>query len=134
VFPDGELLPISEVIAAAERTGFEVRDLECLREHYAETLAAWLGRLEARFAEAVAIAGERRARLYRLYLAASAVGFRIARTSVFQLLLARRTASGRAEKVPRCRAAWYEDLASRAPGRAAAPPTHEPRPHPADRR
>src|SRR6266511_1563981 len=105
VFPDGELIPIAEVIAAAERGGFEVRDLECLREHYAETLAAWLGRLEARFDEAVAIAGERRARLYRLYLAASAVGFRIGRTSVYQLLLAKRTASGRAEGLPRSRAA-----------------------------
>ncbi len=110
IFPDGELLPIAEVVAAAERAGFEVRDLECLREHYAETLAAWLSRLEARFAEAVAIAGERRARLYRLYLAASAVGFRIGRTSVYQLLLVRRAATGRAEGLPRSRAIWYEGL------------------------
>ncbi|HEX9401942.1 MAG TPA: cyclopropane-fatty-acyl-phospholipid synthase family protein [Anaeromyxobacter sp.] len=120
VFPDGELIPIAEVIAAAERGGFEVRDLECLREHYAETLAAWLGRLEARFDEAVAIAGERRARLYRLYLAASAVGFRIGRTSVYQLLLAKRTASGRAEGLPRSRAAWHAwEAAPRAPAAAA---------------
>jgi len=107
VFPDGELLPIGEVVAAAERAGFEVRDLESLREHYAGTLAVWLGRLEKRFPEAVAIGGERRARLYRLYLAASAAGFRIGRTSVFQLLLAKRTESGRAEGLPRCRADWY---------------------------
>src|SRR6266511_560360 len=106
VFPDGELLPVAEVVAAAERAGFEVRDLECLREHYAETLAAWLTRLEARFDEAVAVAGEARARLYRLYLAASAVGFRIGRTSVYQLLAAKRTASGRAEGLPRSRDAW----------------------------
>jgi cyclopropane-fatty-acyl-phospholipid synthase len=108
IFPDGELVRISEVVAAAERAGFEVRDVECLREHYAETLAAWLARLEARFREAVEIAGERRARLYRLYLAASAVGFRIGRTSVYQLLAAKRTATGRAE-VARSRAAWYDD-------------------------
>ncbi|HEY6101461.1 MAG TPA: cyclopropane-fatty-acyl-phospholipid synthase family protein, partial [Anaeromyxobacter sp.] len=63
VFPDGELLPIGEVVAAAERAGFEVRDLESLREHYAETLAHWLGRLEARYDEAVSLAGERRARV-----------------------------------------------------------------------
>jgi len=119
VFPDGELLPIGETVAAAERAGFEVRDLESLREHYAETLAAWLARLEARFDEAVAIGGEPRARLYRLYLAASAVGFRIGRTSVYQLLLARRTAAGRAEGVPRCRADWYAGL-ERAPAAAAA--------------
>jgi cyclopropane-fatty-acyl-phospholipid synthase len=106
VFPDGELVPIAEVVAAAERAGFEVRDLESLREHYAETLAAWLQRLEARWPEAVALAGERRARLYRLYLAASAVSFRLGRISVYQLLLARRTPSGRAEGLPRSRARW----------------------------
>ncbi len=129
VFPDGELVPIGEVVTAAERAGFEVRDLESLREHYAETLAHWLARLEARYGEAVAIAGERRARLYRLYLAASAVGFRLGRTSVYQLLLARRTPSGRAEGVPRCRAAWYSaprppaaDVPADAAGPAALPP------------
>lgn len=110
IFPDGELLPVGEVVAAAEGAGFEVRDLECLREHYAETLVHWLARLEARFGEAVALAGERRARIYRLYLAASAAGFRIGRTGVYQLLLARRTPAGRAEWIPRCRAEWYEGL------------------------
>jgi cyclopropane-fatty-acyl-phospholipid synthase len=112
VFPDGELVPIAHVVAAAELAGFEVRDLECLREHYAETLAIWLSRLEARFAEAVAIAGERRARLYRLYLASAAVGFRSGRTNVYQLLLAKRSASGAAEAVPRCRAEWYAGVAA----------------------
>ena len=107
VFPDGELLPIGDVVAEAERAGFEVRDLESLREHYAETLGHWLRRLEARYAEAVALAGERRARVYRLYLASSAAAFRTGRISVFQLLLAKMTPSGRAEGLPRCRADWY---------------------------
>jgi cyclopropane-fatty-acyl-phospholipid synthase len=122
VFPDGELVTITEVVAAAEHAGFEVRDLECLREHYAETLAAWLARLETRYDEAVAIAGERRARLYRLYLASSAVGFRIGRTSVYQLLLAKRTASGRAEGAPRCRGAWYAGVTVPRP---VAPPVRD---------
>ncbi len=121
VFPDGELLPIHEVVRAAERAGFEVRDLESLREHYAETLALWLSRLEARFAEAVAIGGERRARLYRLYLAASAAGFRLGRTSVFQLLLARPDERGRAAGVPRCRGDWTEGLAALREERSEAP-------------
>jgi cyclopropane-fatty-acyl-phospholipid synthase len=108
VFPDGELVTLGEVVAAAERTGFEVRDVECLREHYAETLAAWLSRLEARAAEAILLAGEARTRLYRLYLAAAAAGFRLGRTSLFQVLLARRSASGRTDGVPRSRAAWYD--------------------------
>ncbi|ACG72876.1 Cyclopropane-fatty-acyl-phospholipid synthase [Anaeromyxobacter sp. K] len=118
VFPDGELVPIAEVIARAARAGFEVRDLECLREHYAETLAAWLGRLEERYGEAVGLVGERRARLYRLYLAASAAGFRLGRISVFQLLLARPDAEGRAAGTPRSRSGWYAERAAGRPGRA----------------
>jgi cyclopropane-fatty-acyl-phospholipid synthase len=107
IFPDGELLPIHEVVSAAERAGFEVRDLESLPEHYAETLRIWLGRLEARFDEAIAIAGERRARAYRLYLAASAAAFRLGRNGLYQLLLARRAPSAHREGDPRCRADWY---------------------------
>ncbi len=113
IFPDAEPVPIQEVVAAAVRAGFEVRDLESLREHYAATLAQWLARLEARFDEAVAIGGERRARMYRLYLAGAAAGFRLGRTSVYQLLLAKRTARGGAEGLPRCRAEWYDGIASR---------------------
>jgi len=107
IFPDGELLPIHEVVRAAEGAGFEVRDLESLPDHYAETLRIWLGRLESRFDEAVALAGERRARAYRLYLAASAAAFRLGRNGLFQLLLAKRSPSARREGAPRCRADWY---------------------------
>ncbi len=108
IFPDGDLVPVPLVVAAAERAGFEVRDLESLREHYAETLAAWLGRLEARLDEAVELVGKRRARAYRLYLASSAAAFRLGRISVFQLLLARRPGSGRLQGLPRSRSAWYQ--------------------------
>jgi cyclopropane-fatty-acyl-phospholipid synthase len=106
IFPDGDLVPLPLVAAAAERAGFEVRDVESLREHYAETLAHWLSRLEGRLGEAEALVGRRRARAYRLYLASSAAAFRLGRISVFQLLLARRTATGRVEGLPRDRAAW----------------------------
>jgi cyclopropane-fatty-acyl-phospholipid synthase len=121
IFPDGELLPLPDVAAAAERAGFEVRDVESLREHYAETLRHWLTRLEGRWAEAVALVGERRARAYRLYLAASAVSFRVGRVSVFQLLLARPDAAGRAHGLPRRRADWYAPFT--APPPAPAPPS-----------
>ena len=107
IFPDYELVPIAEVIAAAERARFEVRDVESLREHYAETLRRWSVRLEARFGEAVALVGARRARAYRLYLASSAVAFRLGRISVFQLLLRKRGEAGHVASAPRCRAAWY---------------------------
>ncbi len=113
IFPDTDLVPIGEVIKAAERAGFEVRDVESLREHYADTLAHWLSRLERRFDEAVAIVGQARARAWRLYLAISAVGFRLGRTGVYQLLLTKRLADGRVMDVPRQRARWYEGLLER---------------------
>ena len=52
VFPDGELLPISYTLETAERAGFEVRDVESLREHYALTLRHWLRALEEKADEA----------------------------------------------------------------------------------
>ena len=59
VFPDGELIDIGESVRAMERAGFEVRDVESLREHYAKTLRAWVANLEAEWDAAVALAGER---------------------------------------------------------------------------
>ena len=47
VFPDGELLPINRMLRFAEVAGFEVRDVESLREHYALTLKNWVQRLQA---------------------------------------------------------------------------------------
>jgi cyclopropane-fatty-acyl-phospholipid synthase len=121
IFPDGELLPVHEVVSAAERAGFEVRDLESLPEHYAETLRLWLERLEARFGEAVAVAGARRARAYRLYLAASAAAFRLGRNGLYQLLLGRRAPSGRRAGAPRSRADWYARPDADAPGERGRP-------------
>ena len=108
VFPDSDLVPLEQVIAAAERAGLEVRDVECLREHYDETLSAWLERLESRLDDAEALVGRRRARTYRLYLASSAAAFRIGRISVFQLLLSKPSRDGRALGLPRRRTDWYE--------------------------
>lgn len=89
IFPDGELVSISESLAAAERAGFEVRDVENLREHYARTLRTWVSSLESRRDEAVAAAGETNYRLWRLYMAGSAQGFNVGRIAVYQSLLAR---------------------------------------------
>jgi len=106
IFPDSELIPVGRVVAAAERAGFEVRDLESLREHYAETLAHWLRRLEGRFEEAVQLVGAERARAWRLYLASSSVAFRLGEIGVFQLLLLHPGPDGHAA-VPRTRERWY---------------------------
>ncbi len=89
VFPDGELSPVSEVNLTAERAGFEVRDVENLREHYALTLRHWVNRLEAHRAEAIDVAGEVIYRTWRLYMAAFAHGFESGDLNVNQTLLAK---------------------------------------------
>jgi cyclopropane-fatty-acyl-phospholipid synthase len=86
VFPDGELIDIAAVVDAAERSGFEVRDVESLREHYARTLRAWIENLERGWDDAVVTAGEGRARVWRAYMAGSAIAFDAGRISVHQTL------------------------------------------------
>lgn len=106
VFPDGELVSLATAVAASEAAGFETRDVESLREHYAETLRHWVRRLEQRSSEARALVGEQTFRVWRLYMAASAHAFRTARIGVVQLLLAKPTAEG-ACCHPRTRADLY---------------------------
>jgi cyclopropane-fatty-acyl-phospholipid synthase len=107
IFPDSDLPSLGFVVQSAEKNGFEVRDVESLREHYDQTLCCWLSKLERRFADAERIVGRETARMWRLYLAASAVAFRFGKIGVYQVLLAKRTAAGKVAGIPRCRAAWY---------------------------
>lgn len=87
VFPDGELLPVSEALLTAEASGFEVRDVESLREHYALTLQHWVKRLEGAMVEARKWTDEMTCRIWRLYMAGSAHGFRSGRLNLYQTLL-----------------------------------------------
>lgn len=107
VFPDGELLPSATVIASAERNGFELRDVESLREHYMLTLRHWIRRLEEHCREAVALVGEPTYRVWRLYMSASAYGFRSGRIGIIQSLLAKPRAGGQVD-LPRTREDLYE--------------------------
>jgi cyclopropane-fatty-acyl-phospholipid synthase len=86
VFPDGELHEVGRVVTAMQENGFEVRDLESLREQYALTLRSWVSNLEASWDEARRLAGDARARIWRLYMAGSALGFEAGRISVHQVL------------------------------------------------
>jgi cyclopropane-fatty-acyl-phospholipid synthase len=97
VFPDGKLTAYQSVIAAAEAAGFETRDTESLREHYALTLRAWVARLVEQHDRAVALTSERIFRIWRLYMTASAYAFVHARINVLQTLLAKPDAKGRVE-------------------------------------
>jgi len=106
VFPDGELPELAEVISSAERAGFETRDAESLREHYALTLRHWVRELERKRAAAVAAVGQEVYRTWRLYMAASAYGFASGRLAIDQLLLAKRKEGGSAV-IPLTRADIY---------------------------
>ncbi|SPE53028.1 Cyclopropane-fatty-acyl-phospholipid synthase [Streptomyces netropsis] len=94
VFPDGELAPVGRTVGQLERAGFEVRDVEALREHYALTLRRWVANLEAHWDEAVRLSSPGRARVWRLYMAASALSFERNRIGVNQVLAVRTPESG----------------------------------------
>jgi len=89
VFPDGVPLPLSRIIAAMERTGFAPRHVEGIAEDYAETIKHWIERYEGRYDEAVRLAGEERARVWKLYLHAARQGFLTGWASVYQVLATR---------------------------------------------
>ncbi len=86
VFPDGELHEVGVVVSMLQETGFEVRHLESLREHYALTLRRWVANLEANWDDAVREVGEGRARVWRLYMAASAINFTMGGVQIHQVL------------------------------------------------
>ena len=105
VFPDGELLDVADVCAAMESAGFEVRDVESLREHYARTLRHWVANLEDGWDRAVALVGDARARVWRLYMAGSAVGFEDGGIGLHQVLGVVPTPDG-TSGMPPTRDAW----------------------------
>ena len=105
VFPDGELIDVGEVVLAMERAGFEVRDVESLREHYSRTLHCWVANLEANWDEAVALVGRARAEIWRLYMAGSAIGFDDGGIAVHQVLGVLPGADG-SSGMPRTRGDW----------------------------
>jgi len=86
---------MATMIDAIETAGFEVRDVESLREHYTLTLRAWLANLESSWDDAVAASSAARARIWRLYIAGSALAFHANRIGVNQILAVKPAARGR---------------------------------------
>ncbi len=76
-------------LGALEDVGLEVRDDESLREHYARTLRCWVANLEANWDQAVALTSLGRAKVWRLYMAASALAFERGQIGVNQVLAVR---------------------------------------------
>jgi len=94
VFPDGELEAVGTIISAIQDHGFEVRHEENFREHYVRTCAAWSANLDAHWDDSVADVGEATARVWRLYLAGSRLGFTQRRIELHQVLAVRTDEQG----------------------------------------
>ncbi len=105
VFPDGELRPISTILTKAEKAGFEVRDVEGLREHYALTLQHWLRGLEENHEKIVGLTDETTYRVFRTYLARSLLGYQIQAVNLYQSLLAKPDRGD--ARLPLTRSDWY---------------------------
>jgi cyclopropane-fatty-acyl-phospholipid synthase len=89
VFPDGDLLSIGATLRGAEAAGFEIRDVENLREHYARTLRAWYQNLEENRDEVIAATSERTYRIWKIYMAGCAKSFWRGQMGLIQTLLAK---------------------------------------------
>ncbi|MFG2408904.1 class I SAM-dependent methyltransferase [Streptomyces brevispora] len=103
VFPDGELAPLGRTVATLEEAGFEARDVESIREHYALTLRRWVANLEKHWDLAVKMTSPGRARVWRLYMAASALSFEHNKIGVNQILAVRPAQGGSARMPLRAR-------------------------------
>ena len=118
MFPDGEVVPIARMVSTLEDAGFEVRDVESLREHYALTLRAWCANLDRSWHAAVAASTSARARVWRLYMTASAMSFESNDIGVNQVLAVRPDDRGRSGFPLTRSGCWTSQTVSRSP----APP------------
>jgi cyclopropane-fatty-acyl-phospholipid synthase len=105
VFPDYHLASIGETVRAAEQAGFDVRDVENLREHYARTVEHWNERLVRARAEIERLSDAMRFRIFDLYLAGTAYEFRVGRLHLHQTLLFKPEAGD--SLAPQTRHEWY---------------------------
>lgn len=118
VFPDGALVTLTETIAAAEQAGFEVRDVENLREHYSMTLRQWVRGLEACREVLLNHVSETTYRIWLLYMAGCAAAFQRGDTGLYQTLLSA-PERGRS-RLPLTRGDWYTEGARHLRGGSAS--------------
>ncbi|HZD66530.1 MAG TPA: cyclopropane-fatty-acyl-phospholipid synthase family protein [Acidimicrobiales bacterium] len=105
VFPNGCLRDIGTTLSAMQRAGFEVRDLECLREHYGLTLRRWVANLEGHWETVQDLVGTTRARVWRLYMVGAIDSFDSATIALHQALGVK-LGTGGTSGFPLTRAGW----------------------------
>ena len=106
VFPHGELPHLATAVASMSSQGFEVLDVEGLRLHYAQTLEQWSRNLEARLEQARTLVSDKALRIWRIYLAGCAYGFRRNWMNIHQILAVKPFADG-SHEVPLTREDIY---------------------------
>jgi cyclopropane-fatty-acyl-phospholipid synthase len=111
IAPDMHMRPLPELLGLIAGAGFEIRDVQALREHYVRTVEAWHEEFERRWDEVVAFVGLEQARVWRLYLVGGALTFEENRMGIDQVLSVKPTPAGRAS-MPPTRLGW-EPHASR---------------------
>ena len=94
IFPGSELIPVGMTTDTLENTGFEVHDVESLREHYALTLKYWSKNLTANKEEAIRLVGPERYRLWAAYMTGGSVGFTAGSIKIYQVLASKRASKG----------------------------------------
>lgn len=107
IFPGSELVPVGDTANAMEAHGFEVHDIEGLREHYGQTCAHWYRRLNAQRDRAVELVGAERTNLWLAYLAGVSLGFQAGSMLIFQVLGSKRSKSKGPAGLPPTRADLY---------------------------
>jgi cyclopropane-fatty-acyl-phospholipid synthase len=110
VFPDCELVTLTQAMRTAELVGFEVRDVENLREHYELTLRCWVDGLRRNADKLLGLVSETTYRIWLLYMAGSAAAFRRGDIAVYQMLLSRLDRGK--SNLPLTREDWYSPVRS----------------------
>jgi cyclopropane-fatty-acyl-phospholipid synthase len=94
IAPDMHMRPLAQTMGYLLGAGFEVRDVEAMREHYVRTVEHWIETFERRYDEVVAWQGEEVARVWRLYLVGGGLAFEQGRMGVDQILAVKPTPDG----------------------------------------
>jgi cyclopropane-fatty-acyl-phospholipid synthase len=94
IAPDMHMRPLPQTLGYLATAGFEIRDVEAMREHYVKTVDRWISTFEDHYDEFVALQGEQAARVWRLYLVGGRLAFDADRMGVDQILAVKTTPDG----------------------------------------